>query len=63
MALTYPNLAYLSFKQGSWTTAKGIFPLKGRNLMQRIGSTYVYGVVVVVAKPIILNICADMFLL
>jgi hypothetical protein len=37
-------------EDGLWQRA---FFIKRKNLMQIVGSTYVYGVVVVVAKPII----------
>lgn len=62
IAVTYLSLAIPFLQTMKLDCGKERFSLKGRKVMQRVVSTYVYGVVVV-TKPIILNIYAEMFLL
>jgi hypothetical protein len=62
IAVTYLSLAIPFLQTMKLDCGKGRFFIKRKKGNVACRSTYVYGGVVI-AKPIILNICADMFLL
>jgi hypothetical protein len=63
MALTYPSLAIPFLQTMKLDCGKGYFSIKRKKPYAAYRVNFVYGVVGVVVKSIILNICADMFLL